>query len=409
MIKDSIGICDAIRSLCSTDCRECTPGSSRLKSDNGFCRVCMAEQLKKYGAAKCADIERFAFYQAERWGGSYEFLCPAGCAFTCSLLSRISETALLAGPFLMVERDDFLQNDLQALIPLSGPVASAAAALPCFDVRQVPALTDILFSLCAHLGRQSRSELEAIELDELHTRKAYENMNPGIYPVYKERQLRMHMAKGDRDSAGRIINELLGNIYFESGVDPETIRTRITEIAVELSRGAMEGGADAEKVLRLNSEYLPQLAQLKDTRQLSYWLAHMLVMYSRCVFNARGREYSKVVLDIMNYIRKNFGGKLTLNEIADSVCFSVSYVSRIFKSETGESISAYINRIRIEYAKAALTCEDTPLVELAMECGFDDQSYFSKVFKKFCGCTPTEFRQSNGNLYRENRNGDSGG
>ena len=105
----------------------------------------------------------------------------------------------------------------------------------------------------------------------------------------------------------------------------------------------------------------------------------------------------------MDYIRKNYSGKLSLNDIADSVFFSVSYISRIFKSETGENVSSYINKVRIEHAKAVLMGDSIPLVEVAMKCGFDDQSYFNKVFKKLCGCTPTAFRQNKGNIYKDGR------
>ena len=88
MIKDSAGICDVVRNLCRIECRECTPNVSLLKEDNSFCKACIAEQIKKYGTAKCSSIESYAYYQTERWGGSYEFLCPAGCAFICSIFNK---------------------------------------------------------------------------------------------------------------------------------------------------------------------------------------------------------------------------------------------------------------------------------------------------------------------------------
>ncbi len=405
MIKDSAGICDVVRNLCRIECRECTPNVSLLKEDNSFCKACIAEQIKKYGTAKCSSIESYAYYQTERWGGSYEFLCPAGCAFICSIFNSNAQTALLAGPFLMVEKDDFLQNDLSALVPLSLSIKLAAEDLTYFDAKRVPFITDMLFSLCAQFSGKTTTELESLELADIGMRRAYETINQsaGRYPVYKEQQLRLYLSRGDRDNAGKILNELLGYIYFESGFDFNIIKTRITEIAVVLSRGAIDGGADIDHVLHLNNEYIHQISGLKDIHQLNYCLSHALVMYIRCVFKAKGKEYSQVVLDVMDYIRKNYSGKLSLNDIADSVFFSVSYISRIFKSETGENVSSYINKVRIEHAKAVLMGDSIPLVEVAMKCGFDDQSYFNKVFKKLCGCTPTAFRQNKGNIYKDGR------
>ena len=405
MIKDSAGICDAIHALCDVNCRECTSENSTLKRDNEFCRICTAYQRKKYGVSKCVDIEQYAYYQAERWGGSYEFLCPAGCAFTCATFGGHRESALLAGPFRIVEMDDFLQNDLPALLPVAQDILTAARQLPYIEPKRVPYITDTLFALALHVSRQSDDELESLELASLYTRRQYENLvpAPGEYPIYKEQQLRMYMSRGERDLVGHIINELLGYVYFESGANFDAVKSRIMEIAVILSRGAIDGGASIEKILHLNDKLLPQIPQLQDMNQLNYWLAHALVMYTRCVFNARGNEYSPVVIDIINYVKRHFNGKLTLNDIADHVSFSVSYVSRIFKSETGESLSAFINRVRIDHAKAALL-SDTSLVEIAMECGFEDQSYFNKVFKKYVGCTPSAYKHQKGNLYKKRRN-----
>ena len=405
MVKDSAGICDIVRNLCHIECRECTPNGSLLKEDNDFCKACIAEQVKKYGSAKCSSIESYAYYQTERWGGSYEFLCPCGCAFICSILNSNSQSALLAGPFLMVEIDDFLQNDLSALVPLNPYIESAANSLTYTSAKRVPYITDMLFSLCAQISGKSNTELESLELADIGIRRAYESINQpsGRYPIYKEQQLKMYLSRGDRDNAGKILNELIGYIYFESGFDFNIIKTRITELAVVLSRGAIDGGADVDHVLHLNNEYIMQISKLKDIHQLNYCLSHALVMYIRCVFKAKGKEYSQVVLDVMDYIRKNYNTKLSLNDIADNVFFSVSYVSRVFKSETGENVSSFINKVRIEHAKAMLMGENIPLIEVAMKCGFDDQSYFNKVFKKLCGCTPTAFRQNKGNTYKDGR------
>ena len=78
----------------------------------------------------------------------------------------------------------------------------------------------------------------------------------------------------------------------------------------------------------------------------------------------------------MRYIHNNCAEKLTLNEIADHVNYSVSYLSRIFKEETGESVTAYVNRVRIERAKALLANDALTLTEIASLSGFEDQSYF---------------------------------
>ena len=90
--------------------------------------------------------------------------------------------------------------------------------------------------------------------------------------------------------------------------------------------------------------------------------------------------------------------KISLNELAALAGFSVSYLSKIFKEETQKSISAYINYVRIENAKKLLTTTDISLVDLAYIVGFEEQSYFTKVFKKLEGIAPGKYRDSTARL-----------
>ena len=87
--------------------------------------------------------------------------------------------------------------------------------------------------------------------------------------------------------------------------------------------------------------------------------------------------------------------KISLNDISINTNVSVSYLSKIFKDETNYNISAFINKIRIENAKLFLLDRSIPLTEVAYLSGFEEQSYFSKVFKKVTGATPGKYREKN--------------
>ena len=97
---------------------------------------------------------------------------------------------------------------------------------------------------------------------------------------------------------------------------------------------------------------------------------------------------------MIEYIRANYYKKISLDEIARYVNFSKTYLSRIFKEETGENISMYINKIRIEKAKLLLTDKGTSLVDVANMVGFEDQSYFTKVFKAVTGIPPKKYKET---------------
>ena len=74
--------------------------------------------------------------------------------------------------------------------------------------------------------------------------------------------------------------------------------------------------------------------------------------------------------------------------------FSKTYLSRIFKEKTGENISSYINKVRVDRARLLLADPDLSLVDVAALTGFEDQSYFTKVFKAVTGQTPKKYKES---------------
>ena len=88
--------------------------------------------------------------------------------------------------------------------------------------------------------------------------------------------------------------------------------------------------------------------------------------------------------------------KITLEEVASYVYLSPSYFSKVFKDEMHCNFNSYLNRLRIEKSKQLLLSENVRLVEVSGLVGFEDQSYFSKVFKKLTGVSPGKFRESRG-------------
>lgn len=93
---------------------------------------------------------------------------------------------------------------------------------------------------------------------------------------------------------------------------------------------------------------------------------------------------------IENNLKNN---DLDLEWMAVQVHFSSSYVRQIFKQQTGEGFGEYLIRKRMEQAGVLLQKTGLQIQEVARECGYDDQRYFASSFKKFYGCTPTEFKR----------------
>lgn len=98
------------------------------------------------------------------------------------------------------------------------------------------------------------------------------------------------------------------------------------------------------------------------------------------------------VKEAVAYINENYFEELTLSGLADKYAVESSYFSRLFKQETGENLMLYIAGRRMEKAKELMRREDINIAEVAFMVGYDDYTYFSKVFKKHVGASPREYR-----------------
>ena len=103
---------------------------------------------------------------------------------------------------------------------------------------------------------------------------------------------------------------------------------------------------------------------------------------------------NKHIRTIKRYLRNNISKEITLGEIADLLHFAPPYVCALFKKNTGMTITEYINHERIKLSKQKMITTDTPLFEIAEMVGFSNYNYFSNLFKRHTGVSPSEYRKS---------------
>lgn len=105
------------------------------------------------------------------------------------------------------------------------------------------------------------------------------------------------------------------------------------------------------------------------------------------------KEYSPAVQKVMNYVNLNVAEPLTLNSLAAMCFISPSYLSALFKQETGSTLIDYINTQRVNRAAQLLVQNNHTIAAVAEEVGILDVNYFTKIFKKTLGVTPTRYRR----------------
>lgn len=123
-------------------------------------------------------------------------------------------------------------------------------------------------------------------------------------------------------------------------------------------------------------------------------LVRSLTELSRLLLT-RQQQDSNVIFEIAKYIQHHYHQDITLQEIANHFYLSREYISRKFKQEFSVNISDYISGIRIDKAKLLLLNPHLRIAQVAAMVGYDDEKYFSKVFKKAVGVSPNEYRKVN--------------
>jgi AraC-like DNA-binding protein/ligand-binding sensor protein len=218
------------------------------------------------------------------------------------------------------------------------------------------------------------------------------------YPQEKERLLLAAFRRGDSETGAKILRELIDSTVMAIPGNTEILRVRAIQLLVLLSRAASEDPSDATmpdaNTYATYTLYLKRIQESKTTEKLIENLYLIAGHMAARIFSFKGIRHASVLRRAERYIWENYTRKISLKEAAKAAGLSSPYFSSVFKKEMGENFSAYLNRLRVERAMTMLTGTTKPLNEIAKLCGFEDQSWFSKTFKRMTGASPGKYRET---------------
>lgn len=119
----------------------------------------------------------------------------------------------------------------------------------------------------------------------------------------------------------------------------------------------------------------------------------MICQYTDVIRSLSFRSGSATVNKVMDYIFMNLNQEISLKGLADYCRLTPGYLSAVFKKETGQSVMAFVTEKKIRYACSLLSDTAFQIQEVAHHLGYDDVSYFTRVFRKVMGMTPSAYRQ----------------
>ena len=162
-----------------------------------------------------------------------------------------------------------------------------------------------------------------------------------------------------------------------------------------ITRVCISHGLDQETAYKMSDSFILQADHLGTPEEVRELQGRMMFRFATAMNNLRkgSMRYSRQVVRCMDYITQHLHDRLTMEILAEYVQLSETYLSRLFKKETGQSVSEYIRDKRIEEAQALLRFSEKSSVEIATDLGFSSHSYFISIFKKVTGETPREYRE----------------
>ena len=214
---------------------------------------------------------------------------------------------------------------------------------------------------------------------------------PFNYPFHYERTVMDKVRCGDRNQAKAALRELLDGIFAtKAGMD--TVKACALELLIVLSRAAVEGGGNLEQLTLLNFNCIDQLTSCHDNTQVEEWMFDSLNHFMDNMLENRDGMNLRVINKACDYIVKNCHKNISLEEVAQTAHLSPFYFSRLFKQEKGCNFVDFTTRIRIDKAKIMLKNPELTAVRISTEVGYQDASYFSRVFRQMVGLTPNQYR-----------------
>ncbi len=159
-------------------------------------------------------------------------------------------------------------------------------------------------------------------------------------------------------------------------------------------RNAIRGGMDVHDSLSLSDAYIQKCEFLSDMEGVVNLQYQMVLDYTERVEKIRrGKNPSKLVVDVTNYVLHHLSEPIKSEDIAKALYFSRSRLSTRFKEETGVTLTDYILKEKAIEAKRLLRYSGKSIANISNYLGFSSQSHFNRVFKKYIGISPREYRE----------------
>ncbi len=340
----------------------------------------------------------------------YQLTTPLNCTYLYFRLPETSQSILMIGPYLTAspsaqeimewgeshavepgqqkEMLTYLQhvpvlsegNHLLALLDAFAERVWGAGGFVMEDLQRTAA-QDVPHFWAAKSA--SRDENPMLQMHLIEDRYTFEN------------KLIDAVSQGQFHKAEMLLANVAQEPFEQRLADPVRNIKNYCIITNTLFRKAAEkGGVHPFYLDSVSSDFAIRIEQITTVDAGKYLILDMLRNYCRLVRKHSMKGYSAPVQKAITCIDGDLSANLSLQSLATRLSVSGSYLSSLFRKETGQTLTDFISQRRIHHAMYLLETTHLQVQTIAQHCGFLDVHYFTKVFKKITGTTPRQYRQS---------------
>ncbi len=309
-----------------------------------------------------------------------------------------------AGPMIMGSlRESIIDSMIELNHPESKELAEIILFLKSMSIHNPSEVNHLANLLKSCVSSSTGSSLEYTEKnqqnkEQLQISQAIKKLKSTStsleYPFELENQLILKTKIGDTESAVEILKELLDTIAALESGELDAIKIKFLGIYAVLARNIANQDPLFHDSMDLDYQDMHRLDHAMTYNELFQVAASFIEFCcNKAILYSYDGE-SDTLKKALKIINANFSTKINLEEIAGQIHVNTSYLSYLFKVEMGLSFTEYVNTLRINMAKNLLMKTNMSIIDISLQSGFSDQSYFTKVFKKIEVCTPKEYRSS---------------
>ncbi|WP_414733737.1 PocR ligand-binding domain-containing protein [Acetobacterium carbinolicum] len=373
------------------------------------CKFCRIIYSLEGGKNRCQAAYKRAGKQAALFGEPYIFRCPSGLIEWAApiVLNGEHVGTIICGQVLMWEPEEFFWIELrkmnQAITDDFEELFEAVGELAIVTGNQVQASAYLLYVVANYIMKagwenfeQSREfarqrTLYHAEIENHKSREEHADKSESR-SLIDEDEIIVQLQQ-NRKKAKAYLEGLISGLRYEAHQNLAPMRAKMTELLVVLSRVVNRIGPAMAPFLQINDHAIGLIYQTTSQENITVITSKAVDAYLEQLEAVTVKPENPNIALMTNYIENHYPDNLTVEAIADAACLSPGYAGRIFKEQLGLPIMDYVLKVRIEKSKKLLLNPHYQIQAIAEKVGYGDAGYFTKVFRKFEGITPTQFRK----------------